>query len=91
MAISAKAMEQKLSKYHSMARTATKELESAGLEEFQVVARWDSEVGVDTFYLRCREDADVSDNWVEVFECDRCPSVIALASDAIVLADSWDY
>lgn len=91
MTTSVHAIQKKLDKYEAMARAATKELQKAGLDEFQVVAMWDSENGIDTFYLRRREDANFMDNWTELWECKHCPSAMALASDAIVLANSWYF
>lgn len=91
MTTSVHAIQKKLSKYDAMAHAATKELQKAGLDEFQVVAMWDNENGIDTFYLRRREDVDTMDNWIELWECKHCPSAMALASDATVLANSWHF
>lgn len=90
MAISVNAMEAKLRKYEAMARAATKQLQESGLGVFKVVAIWDSENGVDTFYLKNREDEDVPCNWIELCECRHCQGVMELALDAIALANSWD-
>lgn len=87
--ISVDDIEAKLSKYDSMAREATKQLQEYGLGEFKVVASWDSENGVDTFYLKMVGEEDVPCNWIELWECRHCPNVMELASDAIVAARSW--
>jgi hypothetical protein len=87
--ISVDDIEAKLSKYDSMAREATKQLQESGLGEFKVVASWDSENGVDSFYLKRVGEEDFKYNWIELWECRHCPNVMALASDAIVVARSW--
>lgn len=91
MAISVNAMEAKLRKYEAMARAATKQLQESRLSEFKVVAVWDSENGVDTFYLKSIEDEDAPRNWIELRECRHCQCVMELASDAIALASSWGF
>jgi hypothetical protein len=42
MTTSVHAIQKKLSKYNAMAHAATKELQNACLDEFQVVSRWDN-------------------------------------------------
>ncbi len=91
MAILANAIETKLRKYEAMARAATKQLQESRLSEFKVAAIWDSENGVDTFYLKNKEDEDVPCNWIELRECRHCQGVMELASDAIALASSWCF
>ena len=91
MAISVNAMEAKLRKYEAMARAATKQLQESRLSEFKVVAVWDSENGIDVFYLKRVAEEDKQYNWIELWECRYCPNVMALASDAIVVASRWVF
>ena len=91
MAISVNAIDAKLRKYEAMARAATKQLQESGLSEFKVAAIWDSENGVDTFYLKNKEDEDVPCNWIELRECRHCQGVMKLASDAIAIASSCGF
>ena len=87
--VSAEEIETKLSKYDSMAREATKQLQEYGLGGFKVVASWDSEKGFDAFYLKRVGEEDSKYNWIELWDCRYCNNVMALASDAIVAARSW--
>ncbi len=89
--VSAKEMEAKLSKYDEMAREATKQLKESGLGGFKVIASWDSENGVDVFYLKRVGEEGVRCIWIELWECRCCPNVMELASDAIVAARSWVF
>lgn len=84
--ISVDYIEAMLSKYDSMAREATKQLHESGLGEFKVVASWDSENGVDVFYLKRVGEKDFKYNWIELWDCRYCPNVMALASVAIEAA-----
>lgn len=89
--VSVNEIETKLSKYDSMAREATKQLQEYGLGGFKVVASWDSEKGFDAFYLKRVGEEDVKCIWIELWDCRYCPNVKALASDAIVAARSWVF
>lgn len=82
-------IETKLSKYDSMAREATKQLQEYGLGGFKVIVSWDSEKGFDAFYLKRVGEEDVKCIWIELWDCRYCPNVMELASDAIVAARSW--
>ena len=89
--VSVEEIETKLSKYDSMAREATKQLQEYGLGGFKVVTSWDSEKGFDAFYLKRVGEEDVKCIWIELWDCRYCPNVKALASDAIVAARSWVF
>lgn len=88
--VSANEMEAKLSKYDDMAREATKQLKESGLAGLKVVASWDSDNGVDAFYLK-RVVGDVKYNLIELWECRHCPNVMALASYAIAAVRSLGF
>lgn len=89
--ISVNEIETKLSKYDSMAREATKQLQEYGLGGFKVIVSWDSEKGFDAFYLKRVGEEDFKYNWIELWDCRYCPNVMALASDAIVAARSLGF